>query len=109
MRRATAIPTFAWRNVGSVIGGKLYQVPTSRPIVSNLMLKNSMVWDQEIGANYVPKNATEFEDFWGAQLSYAVNNNLAINAGGGKHKTFFGQVTYKIGKRSGTAAAVQQK
>jgi len=62
-----------------------------------------------LAGNYVPKNATEFEDFWGAQLSYAVNNNLAINAGGGKHKTFFGQVTYKIGKRSGTAAAVQQK
>ena len=56
-----ALPTFAWRNAGSVIGGQLYTVPISRPIVSSLMVKNSTIWDQEIGPDYTPKNADDFK------------------------------------------------
>jgi putative aldouronate transport system substrate-binding protein len=56
-----AIPTFAWRNSGSVIGGKLWMVPISRPSVASLMIKNSSVWDQEIGPDYAPKNADDFK------------------------------------------------
>jgi len=56
-----AIPTFAWRNLGSVIGGRLWMVPISRPSVSSLMVKNSTVWDQEIGQDFVPRNADDFK------------------------------------------------
>jgi putative aldouronate transport system substrate-binding protein len=56
-----ALPTFAWRNSGSLIGGKLWMVPISRPSVGSLMIKNSTVWDQEIGPDYVPKDAADFK------------------------------------------------
>jgi len=62
-----------------------------------------------LAGNYVPDNAVENEDFWAAALTYAVNNDLAISGGGGKHKTFFAQVTYKIGKRGEATSAAQQK
>jgi len=61
-----------------------------------------------IAANYVPENAVENRDFWSAALTYAVNRDLAISGGGGKDDTFFGQFTYKFGKRGGTAAAAQK-
>jgi putative aldouronate transport system substrate-binding protein len=35
-----ALPTFNWRNLGSVIGGRLWMVPITRPSVSGLMVKN---------------------------------------------------------------------
>jgi putative aldouronate transport system substrate-binding protein len=56
-----ALPTFAWRNSGSTVGGKVWMVPISRPSVSSLMVKNSTVWDQEIGPDYAPKNADDFK------------------------------------------------
>jgi putative aldouronate transport system substrate-binding protein len=56
-----ALPTFAWRNSGSVIAGRLWMVPISRPSVSSLMVKNSTIWDQEIGPDYTPKNADDFK------------------------------------------------
>ena len=56
-----ALPTFAWRNSGSLIGGKLWMVPISRPSVGSLMIKNSTVWDQEIGPDYMPKDADDFK------------------------------------------------
>jgi putative aldouronate transport system substrate-binding protein len=56
-----ALPTFAWKNSGSALGGKLWMVPISRPSVSNLMIKNSTIWDQEIGPDYGPKNADDFK------------------------------------------------
>jgi putative aldouronate transport system substrate-binding protein len=55
-----ALPTFAWRNSGSVIGGHLWTVPVSRPSISSLMIKNSTVWDREIGPDYTPRNADDF-------------------------------------------------
>jgi len=56
-----ALPTFAWRNLGSVINGRLWMVPITRPSVSGLMVKNSTVWDQEAGPDYVPRNADDFK------------------------------------------------
>ena len=56
-----ALPTFAWRNSGSMIGGKLWMVPISRPSVASLMIKNSTVWDDEIGQEYAPKNGDDFK------------------------------------------------
>jgi putative aldouronate transport system substrate-binding protein len=72
-----ALPTFAWRNSGSVIGGKLWMVPISRPSVSSLMVKNSTVWDQEIGPDYTPKNADDFKRVL-QQLTKASANRWAI-------------------------------
>ena len=72
-----ALPTFAWRNSGSVIGGRLWMVPISRPMVSSLMVKNSTIWDQDIGADYIPRNADDFKRVL-LQLTHASANRWAI-------------------------------
>jgi putative aldouronate transport system substrate-binding protein len=72
-----ALPTFAWRNSGSAVGGKLWMVPISRPSVSSLMVKNSTVWDQEIGPDYTPKNADDFKRVL-QQLTNASANRWAV-------------------------------
>ncbi|MBV8087044.1 MAG: hypothetical protein JO247_19730 [Chloroflexi bacterium] len=56
-----AIPTFAWRNSGSVLNGRPYMVPIERAAPGSFLLKNAPAYDQEIGANYVPKNADDFK------------------------------------------------
>lgn len=56
-----AIPTFAWRNSGSVIDGHIYMVPVERYAPGTLMLKNTSVYDAEIGATYVPKDGDDYK------------------------------------------------
>ena len=56
-----AIPTFAWRNSGSVIDGHIYMVPVERYAPGTLMLKNTSVYDAEIGASYVPKDSEDYK------------------------------------------------
>ncbi|MBV9582539.1 MAG: extracellular solute-binding protein [Chloroflexi bacterium] len=72
-----ALPTFAWRNSGSVIDGRLWTVPISRPSVSSLMIKNSTVWDKEIGPDYTPQNADDFKRVL-QQLTVPSQNRWAI-------------------------------
>ena len=56
-----SIPTFAWRNAGSVYDGHLYLIPLERYLPGTLLLKNTAIWDQEIGQGYVPKDADDFK------------------------------------------------
>jgi putative aldouronate transport system substrate-binding protein len=56
-----AIPTFAWRNSGSMVDGHIYMVPVERYAPGTLMLKNARIYDAEIGANYVPKDGDDFK------------------------------------------------
>jgi putative aldouronate transport system substrate-binding protein len=56
-----AIPTFAWRNSGSIINGHIYMVPVERYAPGTLMLKNARIYDSEIGANHVPKDADDLK------------------------------------------------
>src|SRR4051794_9380153 len=56
-----AIPTFAWRNSGSVIDGHIYMVPVERYAPGTLLLKNARIYDAEIGANYTPKDADDYK------------------------------------------------
>ncbi|MBV9323499.1 MAG: extracellular solute-binding protein [Chloroflexi bacterium] len=72
-----ALPTFAWRNSGSLIGGHLWTVPISRPSISSLMIKNSSVWDQEIGPDYTPTNVDDFKRVL-LQLNQPSANRWAI-------------------------------
>jgi putative aldouronate transport system substrate-binding protein len=55
------IPTFAWKNVGGVLGGKLWMVPIERPIISNMLLRNVNIWDKVLGQDYTPKNSDDFK------------------------------------------------
>jgi putative aldouronate transport system substrate-binding protein len=56
-----AIPTFAWRNSGSVIQGHVYMVPVERYAPGTVMLKNASIYEREIGASYVPKDADDYK------------------------------------------------
>jgi putative aldouronate transport system substrate-binding protein len=71
-----AIPTVAWKNAGCAYDGHLYMLPIHRYLPGQMFVKNSNVWDRELGADYVPPNADEFkrvlqaltrpqEDFYG--------------------------------------------
>jgi putative aldouronate transport system substrate-binding protein len=56
-----ALPTYAWRNAGCSYNGKLYMWPTSRYRPQNLVLRDMNIYDAEIGAGYVPKNADDLK------------------------------------------------
>jgi putative aldouronate transport system substrate-binding protein len=56
-----AIPTFAWKNAGSIYNGHLYLLPIERYLPGTLLLRNVAVYDREIGPGYVPKDADDFQ------------------------------------------------
>jgi putative aldouronate transport system substrate-binding protein len=71
-----AIPTNAWKNAGCAYQGRLYMVPIHRYLPGQMFVKNTAIWDKELGADYVPKDADDFkrvlqtltrpqEDFYG--------------------------------------------
>jgi putative aldouronate transport system substrate-binding protein len=71
-----AIPTLAWKNAGCAFQGKLYMLPIHRYLPGQMFVKNTAVWDRELGSDYTPKNADDFkrvlkaltrpqEDFYG--------------------------------------------
>ena len=56
-----AMPTYSWKNASCARDGKLYMVPISRYLPGNMLLKNTEVYDAEIGKDYVPKDAADFK------------------------------------------------
>jgi putative aldouronate transport system substrate-binding protein len=56
-----AIPTVAWKNAGCAYEGRLYMAPIHRYLPGQMFVKNSSIWDKELGAGYVPPNAAEFK------------------------------------------------
>lgn len=56
-----ATPTVIWKNIGAAYQGHLYLVPVPRPQLGPIWLKNTEVYDKEIGKDYVPKNADDFK------------------------------------------------
>jgi putative aldouronate transport system substrate-binding protein len=56
-----AIPTFAWQNAGTLASGRLQMVPLERYAPGTSLFKNANIYDAEIGAGYVPKNADDLK------------------------------------------------
>lgn len=56
-----AIPTYAWVNSSSAVEGRLYMLPLQRYDAGTALFKNVSIYDQEIGADYVPKNAEDLK------------------------------------------------
>lgn len=77
-----AIPTYAWQNSLSSIDGALYQWPIHRYLPGlSYFFKNTDIYDKEIGADYVPKDAQDFRKVL-EQLNRPQANRWAIgNAG----------------------------
>jgi putative aldouronate transport system substrate-binding protein len=56
-----AIPTYAWVNSESAFEGGLYMLPVQRYQAGTALFKNVSIYNQEIGADYVPKNAEDLK------------------------------------------------
>jgi putative aldouronate transport system substrate-binding protein len=56
-----AIPTSAWKYAGCAFQGRLYMLPIHRYLPGQMFVKNTTVWDRELGADYVPRNAEDFK------------------------------------------------
>jgi putative aldouronate transport system substrate-binding protein len=56
-----AIPTAAWKSAGAAYQGKLYLLPIHRYLPGQMFVKNSAIWDKELGNDYTPKNADDFK------------------------------------------------
>ncbi|HEU0168756.1 MAG TPA: hypothetical protein VFS62_13345, partial [Chloroflexota bacterium] len=56
-----AIPTFSWQNSGCVQNGKLVMVPVERYYPGNTFLRNTNMYDKEIGASYAPKDSDDWK------------------------------------------------
>lgn len=71
------VPQYTWRNSGAVIKERVYLLPVQQYRVGPIMFNNSAIWDNEIGANYVPKDADDFKRIL-LQLTRARENRWAI-------------------------------
>ena len=56
-----AIPTYSWKNSGSAVNGHLYMLPIQRYVPGTSLFKNTTFYDKEIGADYVPKDASDLK------------------------------------------------
>jgi putative aldouronate transport system substrate-binding protein len=73
-----AIPSYAWQNSMSAIDGKLYQWPIHRYLPGlAYFFKNTDIYDKEIGADYVPKDAQDFRKVM-EQLNRPQSNRWAM-------------------------------
>ncbi|MBV8083427.1 MAG: hypothetical protein JO247_01295 [Chloroflexi bacterium] len=55
------IPTFAWKNSGAAINGKLYMIPIERYAPGNVLIKNETFWNADFAPDYTPKNLDDFK------------------------------------------------
>ena len=55
-----ANPTFAWRNTGSVFNGKVLMVPKPSYTPGFVFVKNTTMWDTDIGKDVHPTSADDF-------------------------------------------------
>lgn len=76
-----AIPTHCWKNAGCAYHGKLYMIPFQRTLAGYVWLKNATIYDQQFGADYVPKNADDFKRMLQA-LTHPQQNVWGIGGGG---------------------------
>lgn len=93
------IPTHSWYNANCVIDGQLFQWPINRylPASGTYFFKNVEMWNQRIGENVVPKDATDLKKIM-QQLNdpgngvWAIGNNTGgtINLGLSAYAMMFG-------------------
>jgi putative aldouronate transport system substrate-binding protein len=104
-----SIPTHSWYNANCVIDGQLVQWPINRylPSSGTYFFKNVEMWNQRVGENVVPKDATDLKKMM-QQLNnpnggvWAIGNNTGgtINLGLSAYAMMFG-APYRWGVDSG--------
>jgi putative aldouronate transport system substrate-binding protein len=94
-----SIPTHSWFNANCVFDGQLYQWPINRylPSSGTYLFKNLEMWNQRVGENVVPRDATDLKKIM-QQLNnpsggvWAMGNNTGgtINLGLSGYAMMFG-------------------
>jgi putative aldouronate transport system substrate-binding protein len=90
-----AIPTHAYKASGGVFDNRLYGVPVHRYLPAFWFARNIDVWDKEIGADVVPKDADDFKRIL-QQLNRPQENRWAIgnHATNPNSSTMYGMVSF---------------
>jgi putative aldouronate transport system substrate-binding protein len=90
-----AIPGYAYQAAGGVFDNHLYGVPIHRYLPAFWFFRNSDIWDAEIGADTVPKDAADFKKIL-QQLNRPQESRWAIGnyAGGPSSATMYGMQSF---------------
>jgi putative aldouronate transport system substrate-binding protein len=90
-----AIPGYAYQGAGGVFNNKLYGIPIQRYLPAFWFFRNSDIWDAEIGADTVPKDAADFKKIL-QQLNRPGESRWAIGnyAGGPNGPTMYGIIGF---------------
>jgi putative aldouronate transport system substrate-binding protein len=90
-----AIPGYAYQGAGGVFNNRLYGIPIQRYLPAFWFFRNSDIWDAEIGANVVPKDAADFKRIL-QQLNRPSESRWAIGnyAGGPASGAMYGLIGF---------------
>ena len=88
-----AIPGYAYRGAGGVFDNRLYGVPIHRYLPAFWFFRNTDIWDAEIGAEVVPKDAEDFKKIL-QQLNRPQEGRWAIGNTGPNGMTMWGIISF---------------
>jgi putative aldouronate transport system substrate-binding protein len=88
-----AIPGYAYRGAGGIFSNKLYGIPIHRYLPAFWFFRNTDIWDAEIGATVVPKDAEDFKKIL-QQLNRPQESRWAIGNVGPAAATGWGIVSF---------------
>jgi putative aldouronate transport system substrate-binding protein len=88
-----AIPGYAYKGAGGVFDNRLYGIPIHRYIPAFWFFRNADIWDKEIGADVVPKDAQEFKKIL-QQLNRPQESRWAIGNVGPVGPNMWGIVSF---------------
>jgi putative aldouronate transport system substrate-binding protein len=90
-----AIPGYAYQGAGGVFNNRLYGIPIERYLPAFWFFRNSDVWDAEIGADTVPRDADDFKKIL-QQLNRPQESRWAIGnyAGGPASGSMYGLIAF---------------
>jgi len=88
-----AIPGYAYRGAGGVFDNRLYGVPIHRYLPAFWFFRNVAIWDSEIGADVVPRDAEDFKKIL-QQLNRPQESRWAIGNTGPNGMTMWGLVSF---------------
>ena len=88
-----AIPGYAYKGSGGVFDNHLYGIPIHRYLPAFWFFRNTDIWDKEIGADVVPKDAEDFKKIL-EQLNRPQESRWAIGNFGPTNERMYGLVGF---------------
>ncbi len=88
-----AVPSYAYTGSGGVFDNRLWGIPIHRYLPAFWFFRNTDIWDAEIGADIVPKDAEDFKKIL-QQLNRPQENRYAIGNTGPTGPNMWGIVSF---------------